>query len=51
MAVPHYTVKGSFELSDICDKDFHKMEQSFSTTIEYREAKGRAECSISFTPT
>jgi hypothetical protein len=39
MAVPHYTylvlkmpgpngiitVKGSFELSDICDKEFHKM--------------------------
>jgi hypothetical protein len=41
MAVPHYTylvlkmpgpngiitVKGSFELSDLCDKEFHKMAQ------------------------
>jgi hypothetical protein len=65
MAVPHYTylvlkmlgpngiitVKGSFELSYICDKEFHKMGQSFSTTTKYREAKGRAECSTSFTPT
>jgi hypothetical protein len=43
MVVPHYTylvlemprprgiiiVKGSFELSDICDKEFHKMAQTF----------------------
>jgi hypothetical protein len=43
MAVPHYTylvlkmpgprgiitVKGSFELSDLCDKEFHKMTQTF----------------------
>jgi hypothetical protein len=43
MAVSHYTylvlkmpgpngiitVKGSFELSDICDKEFHKMAQTF----------------------
>jgi hypothetical protein len=43
MAVPHYTylvlkmpgpkgiitVKGSFELSDLCDKEFHKMAQNF----------------------
>jgi hypothetical protein len=57
MAVPHYTymvlklpgpnriitVKGSFELSDICDKEFHKMTQSFGTTAEYGESKGRAE--------
>jgi hypothetical protein len=46
MAVPHYTdlvlkmpgpngiitVKGSFELSDICDKEFHKMAQTFGAT-------------------
>jgi hypothetical protein len=64
MAVPHYTyvvlkmpgpngistVKGSIELSDICDKEFHKMAQSFSTTAEYGEAKGKAECSTSSTP-
>jgi hypothetical protein len=49
MAVPHYTylvlkmsgsngiitVKGSFELSDICDKEFHKMVQTFGTTALY----------------
>jgi hypothetical protein len=43
MAVPHYTylvlkmpgpkeiitVKGSFEVSDLCDKEFHKMAQNF----------------------
>jgi hypothetical protein len=48
MAVPHYTylvlkmpgpngiiiVKGSFELSDISDKEFHKMAQTFGTTAE-----------------
>jgi hypothetical protein len=49
MAVPHYTylvlkmpgprgiitVKGSFELSDICDKEFHMMVQTFGRTTEY----------------
>jgi hypothetical protein len=49
MAVPHYTylvlkmpgprgiitVKGSFKLSDICDKKFHKMAQSFGMTAKY----------------
>jgi hypothetical protein len=44
MAVPHYTylvlkmpgpkgiitMKGSFELSDICDKEFHKMAQTLA---------------------
>jgi hypothetical protein len=43
MAVPHYTylvlkmpgprgiimIKGSFKLSDLCDKEFHKMAQNF----------------------
>jgi hypothetical protein len=56
MAVPHYTylvlkmpgpkgiitVKGSFELSDICDKEFHKMAQSFSAIADYGESKGKA---------
>jgi hypothetical protein len=51
MAVPHYTylvlkmpgpkgiitVKGSFELSDLCDRDFHKMAQNFGTTANYAE--------------
>jgi hypothetical protein len=51
MAVPHYTylvlkmpgpkgvitVKGSFELSDLCDREFHKMAQNFGTTANYVE--------------
>jgi hypothetical protein len=49
MAVPHYTylvlkmpgpkgiiiVKGSFELSNLCDKEFHKMVQTFGMTAKY----------------
>jgi hypothetical protein len=49
MAVPHYTymvlkmpgprgiitVKGSFELSDLCNKEFHKMAQNFGMTATY----------------
>jgi hypothetical protein len=45
MAVPHYTylvlkmpgprgviiVKGSFEVSDLYDREFHKMAQNFGT--------------------
>jgi hypothetical protein len=55
MAVPHYTylvlkmpgprgiikVKGSFELSDICDKEFHKMAQTFGIIVEYGQVKGK----------
>jgi hypothetical protein len=55
MPIPHYTylvlkmpghngiimVKGSFELSDICDKEFHKMAQTFGTIAEYGEPKGK----------
>jgi hypothetical protein len=51
MAVPHYTylvlkmpgpkgiitVKGSFEVSDLCDREFHKMAQNFGTTANYPE--------------
>jgi hypothetical protein len=65
MIVPHYTylvlkmpgpkgiitVKGSFELYDICDKEFHKMAQSFSAIAEYGELKGKAERGTSSTPT
>jgi hypothetical protein len=50
-AVPHYTylvlkmlgpkgiitVKGSFELSDLCDKEFHKMVQKFGMIASYEE--------------
>jgi hypothetical protein len=51
MAVPHYTylvlkmpgskgiiiVKGSFEVSDLCDKEFHKMVQNFGMVANYAE--------------
>jgi hypothetical protein len=51
MAVPHYTylvlkmpgpkgiitVKGSFKVSDLCDKEFHKMAQNFSMIANYAE--------------
>jgi hypothetical protein len=51
MAVPHYTylvlkmpgpkgiiaIKGSFEVSDLCDKDFHKMAQNFGMIANYAE--------------
>jgi hypothetical protein len=55
MDVPHYTylvlkmpgprgiitVKGSFELSDLCDKEFHKMAQTFGMTTEYGQLNGK----------
>jgi hypothetical protein len=51
MAVPHYiylvlkmpgprgiiTVKGSFKVSDLCDREFHKMAQNFSMIANYAE--------------
>jgi hypothetical protein len=57
MEVPHYaylvhkmlgsngiiTVKGSFELSDICDKEFHKMAQTFGMTAKYGQPKEEPE--------
>jgi hypothetical protein len=55
MAVPHYTylvlkmpgprgiitIKGSFELSDLCDKEFHKMAQNFGMIANYGETKDK----------
>jgi hypothetical protein len=55
MAVPHYTylvlkmpgpnriitVKGSFELSDLCDKEFHKLAQNFGMMASYGEPKDK----------
>jgi hypothetical protein len=55
MAVPHYTylvlkmpgprgiitVKGSFKLSDLCDKELHKMAQTFDMTTEYGQLNGK----------
>jgi hypothetical protein len=57
MAVPHYIylvlkmpgpigiiiVKGSFELSDLCDKEFHKMAQNFGMMASYGELKDKAK--------
>jgi hypothetical protein len=57
MVVPHYTylvlkmpgpkgiitVKGSFELSDLCDKEFHKMAQNFSMMARYGEPDCKAK--------
>jgi hypothetical protein len=51
MAVPHYTylvlkmpgpkgiitVKGSFEVSDLWDREFHKMAQNFGMIANYAE--------------
>jgi hypothetical protein len=57
MAVPHYTylvlkmpgpkgiitVKRSFEVSDLCDKEFHKMAQNFGMIANYGEPKEKAK--------
>jgi hypothetical protein len=57
MAVPHYTylvlkmpgpngiitVKGSFELLDLCDKEFHKMAQNFGMTANYGELRDKTK--------
>jgi hypothetical protein len=54
MVVPHYTylvlkipgpnrvitVKGNFELSNICDKEFHQMAKTFVMSAEYARLKG-----------
>jgi hypothetical protein len=36
-------VKGSFELSDLCDKEFHKMAQNFGMMANYGEPKDKAK--------
>jgi hypothetical protein len=57
MAVPHYTylvlkmpgpnriirVRGSFKLSDLCHKEFHKMAQNFGMMANYREPKDKTK--------
>jgi hypothetical protein len=57
MAVPHYTylvlkmlgpngiitVKGTFELSDLCNKEFYKMAQNFGMMASYGEPKDKAK--------
>jgi hypothetical protein len=37
------TVKGSFELSDIYDKGFHKMAQTFGIIVEYGQPQGNID--------
>jgi hypothetical protein len=63
MAVPHYTylvlkmpgpkgiitAKGSFEHSDLCDKEFHKMAQNFEMMANYGEPKDKAKNSTTGT--
>jgi hypothetical protein len=55
MAIPHYTylmlkmpgpkgiitIKGSFELSDLCDKEFHKMAQNFGMIANYGQPEDK----------
>jgi hypothetical protein len=59
MAVPHYTylvlkmpgpkgiitIKGSFKLSDLCDKEFHKMAQKFGMMASYGEPNNKMKSS------
>jgi hypothetical protein len=63
MAVPHYTylvlkmpgpkgiitVKGSFELLDLYDKEFHKMAQNFDMMANYGEPKDKTKSSTTGT--
>jgi hypothetical protein len=60
MAVPHYTylvlkilgpngiitVKGNFKVSNTCDKEFHKMAQTFGMTAEYARLKGDTDHNV-----
>jgi hypothetical protein len=36
-------VKGSFELSDLCDKEFHKMAQNFGMMANYGEPNDKTK--------
>jgi hypothetical protein len=60
MAITHYTylvlkilgpnevitVKGSFKLLDTCNKEFHKMAQTFGMIAEYARLKGDIDHNI-----
>jgi hypothetical protein len=37
------TVKGSFDLSNLCDKEFHKMVQNFGMMASYGEPKDKTK--------
>jgi hypothetical protein len=40
------TVKGNFEVSDTCDKEFHPMVQSFGMIAEYARIKGDTDHNV-----
>jgi hypothetical protein len=40
------TVKGNFEVLDTCDKEFHKMAQTFGMTAEYARLKGDTDHNV-----
>jgi hypothetical protein len=42
-AQQNYYIKESFELSDLCDKEFHKMAQNFGMMANYGEPKGKVK--------
>jgi hypothetical protein len=42
-------VKGSFKLSDLCDKEFHKMAQNFGMMANYGEPKDKTKSSTTGT--
>jgi hypothetical protein len=60
MAVPHYaylalkiqgpkgviTVRGSFEVSNTCDKEFNRMAQNFGMIAEYTRLKGETDHNV-----
>jgi hypothetical protein len=60
MAVPHYaylalkipgpkgviTVKGSFEVSNTCHKEFNRMTQTFGMTAEYARIKRETDHNV-----
>jgi hypothetical protein len=39
-------VKGSFKVSDTCDKEFHKMAQTFGLMAEYTRLKGDTDHNV-----
>jgi hypothetical protein len=39
-------VKGSFEVSDTCDKEFNRMAQNFGMTAEYAWFKGETDHNV-----
>jgi hypothetical protein len=43
------TIKGSFKLSDLCDKEFHKMAQTFGMAAEYGQLNGKTRSSTTTT--